>query len=372
MMEKIRNFFVVPEEIRTEFWQSTLKKNNLSLLAISILIAGMEAFNICRVLFWSRSGLGSVNNRIYFGMYCSLLLAAIIAMTLLHVWRNGPVNRRWTVQFVSVMFFLLWHTGLNTYDLMKNPDGEILVFITAFLGLAMFIQMPGLYSLLCYMLSYALFMVLAGPMLREGTRINLTFTAIVALAVSLTNFHHAVDMLLQTRELNLTNRRLQELLQRDPLTGLLTKAAFNDCAQLCLSSYRPDRHLLMMVLDMDKFKLINDQYGHPCGDYVLEEMGRILQEVFPNVKGLGRLGGDEFAVIMYSKNEDVGQQIDEINRLLSLLSWNGENLGARCCVGVCRLCREHVSYDELYKEADQALYAAKKQGKAQWHFSEIR
>ena len=72
--------------------------------------------------------------------------------------------------------------------------------------------MPGCYSLFCFGMGYILFMVLAGPLLMEGTKINMTFTAIVALAVSLTNFRHAIDMHLRNRELDLTNRRLQELL----------------------------------------------------------------------------------------------------------------------------------------------------------------
>ena len=68
MAKKLRKFFVVLDEIREEFWQSTLRKNSLSLLVMCIMIVGMEAFNFFRVLFWSRSGLGSLNNRIYCGM----------------------------------------------------------------------------------------------------------------------------------------------------------------------------------------------------------------------------------------------------------------------------------------------------------------
>ena len=94
-----------------------------------------------------------------------------------------------------------------------------------------------------------------------------------------------------------------------------------------------------MIADLDKFKLINDQYGHPCGDYVLEEMGRILLEAFPTAKGLGRLGGDEFAVVMDGDDGDVGETIKEINRRLGQLSWNGENLGACCSAGICWICR---------------------------------
>lgn len=371
-MEKLRKFLIVPGEIKEEFWQSTLKKNSISLLVISIMIVGMEAFNICRVLFWSRSGLGSVNNQIYFGMYCALMLAAVVSMILQHVLRHGSAKRRWIAQYGAILFFLLWHVCLNTYDLIKNPEGEILVFITAILGLAMFIQMPGLYSLFCYFLGYALFMGLAGPLLTSGTRVNLTFTVIVALAVSMTNCSHAIDILLQNRELDLANRLLQDLLQKDSLTEVLTKTAFQECTELCLASCGEDRPLTMLIADLDKFKLINDQYGHPCGDYVLKEMGRILTTVFAKAKGIGRIGGDEFAVVMDREENEAEERIGEVNRLLGQISWNGENLGACCSVGICRLYQSHVSYSQLYDKTDNALYAAKKQGKGQWYACEIR
>ena len=59
-----RDFFSVPEELRPAFWQDTLYKNRLSLLVICIMIFGMELFNMARVLLWSSSGLGTLNNRI--------------------------------------------------------------------------------------------------------------------------------------------------------------------------------------------------------------------------------------------------------------------------------------------------------------------
>ena len=76
MRGKIRDFLRIPPEILPAFRQDTLQKNRLSLLVIAAMIFGMEAYNIARVLFMSRSGLGTLNNRIYFGMYCALLLAA--------------------------------------------------------------------------------------------------------------------------------------------------------------------------------------------------------------------------------------------------------------------------------------------------------
>ena len=82
MGKHIGEFFRIPTEIRAEFWQDTLQKNQLSLLVICLMILGMELFNMARVLFWSDSGLGTLNNRIYFSMYCALCLAAVLYLLL--------------------------------------------------------------------------------------------------------------------------------------------------------------------------------------------------------------------------------------------------------------------------------------------------
>ena len=78
MGRRIRDFFVIPAEIRPELRQTAEQRNRLSVLVICIMIFGMELFNMARVLFWSQAGLGTLNNRIYFGLYCAPFLSAPI------------------------------------------------------------------------------------------------------------------------------------------------------------------------------------------------------------------------------------------------------------------------------------------------------
>ena len=80
--QTLLKFLSVPEALRTEYWQDTLQKNRRSLFVICLMIFVMELFNIVRVLFWSKSGLQSVNNRIYFGFYCALIAAAALYLAL--------------------------------------------------------------------------------------------------------------------------------------------------------------------------------------------------------------------------------------------------------------------------------------------------
>src|SRR5699024_931851 len=105
-------------------------------------------------------------------------------------------------------------------------EGETYIFVTAVVGLAMFIQMPWLCSTVYFGAGYGLFMLLNAPVLEEGVIINLTITTIVALAISYTRSRHAVIELSQRKEIRRMNTRLEQLLQKDPLTGILNKRAF--------------------------------------------------------------------------------------------------------------------------------------------------
>ena len=365
MASHIADFFRIPPELRPDFWETALLKNSLSLLVICIMILGMELFNMARVLLWSSAGLGTVNNRIYFGMYCALFLAAAIYLAAWRLLRRAPVSRRWGAQFAMVFFALLWHICLNAYDLMRDSGAEVSLFLTAFLALAVFIQMPPAYSLFSYITAYTVFMVLAGPILDSGARINLTITAIVALAVSLTTCRHAVVELTQRREIQQMNLRLQNLLQKDPLTGLLNTAAFRRCAADALAhAGKAEENLSLFIADLDNFKAVNDRFGHLCGDHVLRETGRALSAAFPDAIAISRIGGDEFAVVLRDRADTLPQRLERhLLPALARIQWEGAGVGVSCSAGICRIRSAGASYEAVYHTADQALYEAKAQGK---------
>ena len=205
MRNRIRDFLHVPPEIYPEFRQDTFQRNRLSLLVICVMIFGMELYNMARVLFLSRSGLATLNNRIYFGMYCALFLAAAIYMLLSRIMRASAIGKRLWLQFGAVVFAFIWHICLNAYDLMREPDGEVSIYMTAVLALAVFIQLPPALSIACHTGGYAIFVLLAGRYLESGPLLNLTFSSIVALAVSLTKCHGTVVVSSQRREISQQN-----------------------------------------------------------------------------------------------------------------------------------------------------------------------
>lgn len=150
----------------------------------------------------------------------------------------------------------------------------------------------------------------------------------------------------------------------DPLTRLLNREGFEELVRMALAE-RPGQGL-MMIMDMDNFKLINDQLGHPVGDNVLRKFSSILENYFNRNKDIvGRLGGDEFAVFV---GRDISTKETEgmLKKFISIVHQNfdseypDQKLSASIGVG---LAANNNTYELLYQNADKALYEAKWNGK---------
>ncbi len=150
----------------------------------------------------------------------------------------------------------------------------------------------------------------------------------------------------------------------DPLTKLLNREGFEDLVRMALAE-RPGQGLLM-IMDMDNFKLINDQLGHPVGDQVLRKFSSVLENYFNRNKDIvGRLGGDEFAVFV---GRDISTKETEgmLNKFISIVHQNfdseypDQKLSTSIGVG---LAANNDTYELLYQNADKALYDAKWNGK---------
>ena len=89
--ERVWNFLTIPRNIEQEFYSSSLRKNKTSLAIVSVIIYITEIFNIFRVLFMSRSGLSSFNNRMYFYMYLMLMVITSVYLTLQHLSRERSI-----------------------------------------------------------------------------------------------------------------------------------------------------------------------------------------------------------------------------------------------------------------------------------------
>jgi diguanylate cyclase (GGDEF)-like protein len=171
---------------------------------------------------------------------------------------------------------------------------------------------------------------------------------------------------------DVTMRKNQELsLSRtattDSLTGLLNRAGFRDRLDHALMHAKPGT-LSVAVIDIDRFKLINDNSGHQVGDVVLREIAVRISSLVRASDAVGRMGGDEFVILLSTSNWERVQEI--CTRIVSAVGSepitlpSGNSIRAAISCGVARY-REGLSADEFIHEADTALYQAKRSGRNQ-------
>lgn len=158
--------------------------------------------------------------------------------------------------------------------------------------------------------------------------------------------------------------------QRDSLTGLLNRAAFEEETTTSLQQARnnPDKVAAFLMVDIDKFKDVNDSYGHIQGDVVLKALASTLQDNFRSSDIVSRLGGDEFAVFCPSigNTEQIVRTADRLNdlwRKTPLCTEDGVRFYATLSIGIAVSPRDGVCYHDLLQKADIALYQAKHQGR---------
>ena len=154
--------------------------------------------------------------------------------------------------------------------------------------------------------------------------------------------------------------------KHDLLTGLFNKRSFEEEVKAAIANKKPTDVSVLMILDFDNFKNVNDTYGHQIGDEVLKAFGLILERAFRTNDIIGRVGGDEFMVYMPAMSGFFLERADEISQeILRALAFL--KVGAAehfsCSIGIAT---DAGNYDfkKLYLLADKALYESKKRGKA--------
>lgn len=167
-------------------------------------------------------------------------------------------------------------------------------------------------------------------------------------------------------------RYQEDALHRDELTGLLRREAFSRQVTQLLE----DRcGFTFLMLDLDDFKSINDNFGHATGDEALKLVAYALRMVLRTSDRIGRLGGDEFAVVLYGVTQQTRVQ-EIVNRLQNKLADEplvpNDSLRIKLSIGarICPPDESELTFRSIYNQADQALYQAKRNGKHQLAFFE--
>lgn len=161
--------------------------------------------------------------------------------------------------------------------------------------------------------------------------------------------------------------KLQRQAAVDPLTGLVTRRVLDSAARTALSGAASEQGTVLILLDVDRFKSVNDEYGHPAGDDVLVQLATIITKRCRPSDVVSRLGGDELALLLSGTPPHVGYEralelrADVAEHVFRLAE--GQELRLSVSVGIAHAPTHALDLRALYSAADTALYDAKRGGR---------
>ncbi len=162
------------------------------------------------------------------------------------------------------------------------------------------------------------------------------------------------------------SRQMSYQATHDALTGLINRGEFERRVTDAIESgHRGDGHHVLLYLDLDRFKLVNDTSGHMAGDSMLREVAKLLRDAIRDSDTVGRLGGDEFGMLLVGCPLEKARQIaDDVCRSVAdyRFIWKDKLFNIGVSVGLVEISRETGTMEDLLSAADAACYVAKKEG----------
>ncbi len=169
------------------------------------------------------------------------------------------------------------------------------------------------------------------------------------------------------RELQELNKRLSKLASLDPLTEAYNRRHFLELGNTEFAkAQRFHRPLSVIMLDVDKFKAINDTYGHPTGDAALKQLTQLCQNAGRSSEIVGRFGGEEFVLCCPDTDQAGAMALAERLRASiedSTLNFDGSTLNYTASMGVTSIQVDDKSLNDMLRRADQLLYYSKENGR---------
>ncbi len=191
---------------------------------------------------------------------------------------------------------------------------------------------------------------------------------LVPMLVAPTVTHFLMQLLFELEE---NRARLLNMATRDSLTQLYNRRFFMESFELeTTRALRTNANLAVLMIDIDDFKSVNDQYGHATGDRVLQKVARACADMVRSYDVLARLGGEEFVVLLPSLSLksacDVAERLRVVVQGSRILTDSGTPIKVTISLGVGFLNSNTPDPQSLLLQADQALYQAKTEGKNRW------
>ena len=286
-------------------------------------------------------------------LYLLSFLYSVIAIVLFYILKKDSIIAQLLI-YLSISLLFLFGCILS----LLRPDSQAVSFIAFLLVTPMFMIDKPFFMAFELSAASAVFLIWTKSVKPYGVwQIDcanvIAFTVIGIFLNVIANSIRIKEFVL-TREINIQK-------DTDELTQLKNKGALTREINGFLADEASDRGILFM-LDIDRFKAINDTYGHDTGDDVIRQMGSYLGGKFTDGEIVGRFGGDEFIIFIPNCNEaDTADRIagDIVKGIPESVVLPDGNQKVNLSVGVAIYNGQEKNYSEIFKKADTALYKAK-------------
>ena len=277
-------------------------------------------------------------------------------MKQMHIFLN-----RWGILVIMFLFSL-------TSAVEAIEHETITIYIACILVISMTIQIQNIFSISFFtinLIGLTSVIFLYSENKSDVIRFFLTATSFTVIAWIISRFHYYRTMDVFTKNLIIQKQKktLEQLATRDTLTGVLNRAKFDRIAEQSIEiANRYNRELSILMLDLDHFKNINDEFGHSMGDEILIIISGLLSASHRKSDTLFRWGGEEFIILAPETGRNTAVELAE--RILSIINEQTypKEIHMTISIGVA-VHEPGDSVDTLLNKADKALYAAKDKGR---------
>lgn len=309
-----------------------------------------------------------------------ILAHTINAFLSLAIWfissrlRNTKAKEKVQIAFLHIVVTYVFALGIMITLIDQSVTMGISPFLLTSTMVGFLYYLRPRVSAVFYLLNFVIFhivivncagknIILLDSIISNGLLINA-----LGFSLSILSWRAFRTNRLQQQQIELQRDTLAQMAYRDPLTHLPNRRLLDELIRRELHLVeRGEVGSCLIVIDLDNFKVVNDNYGHPAGDAVLQQFAHLLQKNMRGSNTLVRLGGEEFVIL--SSDTTVDQALVLAERLRKLVegynfSADGKTIKITASFGVAPLFGTE-DLDNYYTLADQALYRAKQQGKNQ-------
>ncbi|HDR2650487.1 MULTISPECIES: GGDEF domain-containing protein [Enterobacter] len=335
------------------------------------------------------------NDAMIYYMFRHLIMAVlIIVAAILYTMRNSPLSRLahiaivsgeflFTVCAVGLAWFYSSHSQLLSIDLVDNETRQFMVLWSQFINISlialwvvtlatlMFITrvrnlfwVGGNFLCVCYIVTLSMLLMGGHAEGISWYRARLFETAATLLII----FVLLYDVFRLYRDSHVKYQQSYQNSIRDPLTRLYNRSYFYESLKQALDIAKPSRPVSVIVSDLDRFKRINDTYGHLQGDKVLQFVANLLMDSVRPQDIAARIGGEEFVLMLANTSSDAAYQVAERIRL-NLSSFDNASSGGQLpepitiSMGMFTATSAAVAAETCVENADKAMYEAKETGR---------